>query len=189
MFLISFFKNLAKLFINLICLLICLPIILIFVVLIYFEDKSNPIYSGLRVGKNFKLFTLYKLRSMILRENIGFQSTSINDKRILKIGKIIRSTKLDELPQIFNVLKGDLSLVGPRPHLLEEVSSYTDFQHRVFAVKPGITGLAQISGRSNLPFEEEVRFDLQYIEEWSPWLDLFILWRTIGVVLKGDGAD
>jgi lipopolysaccharide/colanic/teichoic acid biosynthesis glycosyltransferase len=112
-----------------------------------------------------------------------------NDPRVTRVGKFLRRFSLDELPQLWNVLKGDLSLVGPRPHLPEEVARYTDFQRRVFAVKPGITGLAQISGRSDLKFEDEVRFDLQYIEEWSPWLDLFIFWRTVWVVLRGKGAD
>ena len=130
--------------INLISLLICLPIILIFVFLIYFEDKANPIYSGLRVGKNFKLFTLYKLRSMILRENVGFQSTSINDKRILKIGKIIRSTKIDELPQIFNVIKGDINFVGPRPNVKEEVDKYIETEKKILDYKPGITDFSSI---------------------------------------------
>jgi lipopolysaccharide/colanic/teichoic acid biosynthesis glycosyltransferase len=112
-----------------------------------------------------------------------------DDPRVTRMGKFLRRWSLDELPQLWNVLRGDLSLVGPRPHLPEEVAKYSDFERRVFAVKPGMTGISQISGRSGLPFSGEVRLDLQYIEEWSPWLDLFILYRTLGVVLKGEEAD
>jgi lipopolysaccharide/colanic/teichoic acid biosynthesis glycosyltransferase len=96
---------------------------------------------------------------------------------------------LDELPQLLNVITGTLSLVGPRPHLLDEVERYEEDQRRVFAVKPGLTGLAQVSGRSDLQFEDEVRLDLRYIEEWSIFLDLWVLWRTIFVVLSRKGAD
>ena len=112
-----------------------------------------------------------------------------DDPRVTRVGKLLRRWSLDELPQLWNVIRGDLSMIGPRPHLPEEVEKYTEFQRRVFTVKPGITGLAQISGRSDLPFEEEVRLDLQYIEEWSPFLDCFIFWRTVCVVLRGEGAD
>jgi len=200
MFFISFFKNLAKLFINTICLLICLPIILIFVVLIYFEDKSNPIYSGLRVGKDFKLFTLYKLRSMILRENIGFQSTSINDKRILKIGKIIRSTKIDELPQIFNVIKGDINFVGPRPNVKEEVDKYIDIEKRILDHKPGITDFSSIifsdegeilkdSKDPDLDYNLLIRprknlIALLYFKDRSILIDVYIIFLTILNILN-----
>jgi len=108
-----------------------------------------------------------------------------DDPRVTRIGKVLRRFDLDELPQLFNIILGQMSLVGPRPHLPEEVDRYTLFQRRVFAVKPGMTGLAQVSGRSTLKFAEEVRLDLQYIEEWSVLLDLWILWRTVFVVLRG----
>jgi lipopolysaccharide/colanic/teichoic acid biosynthesis glycosyltransferase len=112
-----------------------------------------------------------------------------NDPRITRVGRILRRFSLDELPQLFNVFAGQLSLVGPRPHLPDEVDRYSLEQRRVFAVKPGMTGLAQISGRSDLTFDEEVRLDLQYIEEWSPLLDLWILWRTIFTIFSDRGAD
>ncbi|OGJ56874.1 hypothetical protein A3H22_02665 [Candidatus Peribacteria bacterium RIFCSPLOWO2_12_FULL_55_15] len=112
-----------------------------------------------------------------------------NDPRVTRVGWILRRWSLDEFPQLLNVLAGHLSLVGPRPHLSEEVKLYKPFERRVFAVWPGVTGLAQISGRSDLSFAEEVRLDLQYIENWSPLLDLWILWRTIWVVLGRKGAD
>ncbi len=112
-----------------------------------------------------------------------------NDPRVTTFGRTLRRFSLDELPQIFNVLVGHMSLVGPRPHLPDEVDRYSSYERRVFAVKPGITGLAQVSGRSDLVFKEEVRLDLKYIEEWSLFLDLWILWRTIFAVLRKNGAD
>jgi exopolysaccharide biosynthesis polyprenyl glycosylphosphotransferase len=112
-----------------------------------------------------------------------------NDPRVTKIGRLLRRCTLDELPQLFNVFIGQLSLVGPRPHLPHETERYTPYQRRAFAVRPGMTGLSQISGRSNLKFDQEVKLDIQYIEEWSLLLDLWILWRTIFVVFEGDGAD
>jgi exopolysaccharide biosynthesis polyprenyl glycosylphosphotransferase len=112
-----------------------------------------------------------------------------NDPRVTRTGRVLRRWTFDELPQLWNVFIGDLSLVGPRPHLADEVERYSPEQRRVFAVKPGMTGLAQVSGRSDLSFEEEVRFDLQYIEEWSLLLDLWVLWRTLIVVVSRKGAD
>lgn len=112
-----------------------------------------------------------------------------NDPRVTPFGRLLRRLSIDELPQLLNVLCGHLSLVGPRPHLKEEVARYNEDQRRVFAVKPGITGLAQVSGRSSLPFDAEVALDLKYIEEWSPLLDIWIIWRTVFVVLMGKGAD
>lgn len=111
------------------------------------------------------------------------------DPRVTRFGRFLRRWSLDELPQLFNVLAGQMSLVGPRPHLPSEVEHYNSIQRRVFAVRPGMTGLAQVMGRSTLPFSEEVKYDLQYVEEWSPLLDLWILWRTAFAVLKKDGAE
>ncbi|MFH0851655.1 MAG: sugar transferase [Candidatus Peregrinibacteria bacterium] len=111
------------------------------------------------------------------------------DPRVTRFGHFLRRWSFDEWPQLFNVFVGQMSLVGPRPHLPAEVEHYTSVQRRVFAVRPGMTGLAQVMGRSSLPFGEEVKFDLQYVEEWSPLLDLWILWRTIFAVMKKDGAD
>lgn len=112
-----------------------------------------------------------------------------DDPRVTRFGRILRRWCLDELPQLFNVFVGQMSLVGPRPHLPEEVERYSLYQRRVFAVRPGITGLAQVSGRSTLKFEDEVTLDLKYIEEWSPLLDLWILWRTVFAIVKREGAD
>jgi len=124
--------------------IIVLPIIIIFSFLIYFEDKSNPIYLGKRVGKNFKSFNLFKLRSMKISKEVGFQSTSVNDARILKVGRFIRSTKIDELPQILNVLLGNINFVGPRPNVKDEVNKYVKLEKRLLEFKPGITDFSSI---------------------------------------------
>ena len=108
-----------------------------------------------------------------------------NDPRVTPIGRFLRKTSLDELPQLINVLKGEISLVGPRPHLPEEVAKYQKQHKFVLTIKPGITGLAQVSGRSDLNFEEEVRLDTYYIEHWSPWLDIKVILKTFFVLLKG----
>lgn len=112
-----------------------------------------------------------------------------NDPRVTNIGRILRRFSIDELPQLLNVVLGHLSLVGPRPHLPEEVARYREKDRRVFVVRPGVTGLAQISGRSDLSFEEEVQLDMRYIEDWSLTMDFWILWRTFFVVIFGRGAD
>ena len=144
MFFINFIFNSFKIILGIILFLILLPLIVIFSFLIYFEDKANPIFNGIRVGQNFKNFKLYKLRSMLIRNNIGYQSTSINDNRILKIGKIIRTTKIDELLQIINVIKGEINFVGPRPNVLDEVNKYTNIEKKLLNYKPGITDFSSI---------------------------------------------
>jgi lipopolysaccharide/colanic/teichoic acid biosynthesis glycosyltransferase len=111
-----------------------------------------------------------------------------DDPRITKIGKVLRKLSFDELPQLLNVLKGEMSLVGPRPIVQEEVARYGEDFNRIFSVKPGITGLWQVSGRSNADYSERIFFDTYYLQSWSIWLDLWILYRTVGVVLKGKGA-
>jgi len=196
-------KRIGDIFLSLFFLILLAPLFLLLAILIKVDSRGPVFYRSKRIGQGqTNPITILKFRSMVknadgLKETLMDQSHRSdgplfkmkNDPRITRFGKFLRRLSLDELPQLWNILKGDLSLVGPRPHLLEEVQKYTDFQQRVFAVKPGLTGLAQISGRSNLPFSEEVRLDLRYIEEWSPWLDLWILWRTVGVVLEGKGAD
>jgi len=108
-----------------------------------------------------------------------------NDPRITRVGKVLRQTSIDELPQLFNVLFGTMSMVGPRPHEPEEVAQYQRHHLKLFNIKPGITGMAQVSGRSNLLFEEEVRLDTYYLENWSFWLDIQIILKTFVVVVLG----
>ncbi|MGJ9372065.1 sugar transferase [Nesterenkonia sp. CF4.4] len=160
------------------------------------------IFKQQRVGLDGKEFKMWKFRSMrrdaeqVLAnldaadrmdpEHVLFKMK--DDPRVTKIGRVIRRYSIDELPQLFNVLVGSMSLVGPRPSLAQEVAQYEHHVHRRFLVKPGITGLWQVSGRSDLPWEEAVRLDLYYVENWSMTADLVILWRTANVVIRGSGA-
>ena len=152
-----------------------------------------------RVGQNGKLFNFYKFRTMkpnthnlrytlLAEQNLRKDSPLVkikDDPRVTKVGKFLRKTSIDELPQLFNVLIGHMSLVGPRPHLPEEVAKYKRHHKFVLTSKPGITGMAQISGRSDLDFEEEIRLDSYYIENWSLWLDIKIILKTLGALLNG----
>lgn len=196
-------KRTGDIFSSAVSLVALSPVFLLIALFIKLDSNGPIFYRSKRIGQGRTLpIMILKFRSMVknadaLKETLMDQSHRSDgplfkikdDPRITRFGKFLRRFSIDELPQLWNVLKGDLSLVGPRPHLPEEVQKYTDFQMRVFAVKPGLTGLAQISGRSDLKFDEEVRLDLQYIEEWSPWKDLWILWRTVRVVVRGEGAD
>jgi exopolysaccharide biosynthesis polyprenyl glycosylphosphotransferase len=182
-------------------LLVLLAIPMLIVAIAIKLDSPGPvIFRQTRVGKNGKVFTFFKFRSMHtgadarLEELQGFNETQgatfkmKNDPRITKMGRFIRRSSLDELPQLFNVLAGQMSLVGPRPGLVREAANYRPDQYRRLAVTPGLTGLWQVSGRSSLSFEEMVRLDIYYVEHWSLWFDLKILFRTIGAVIRAEGA-
>lgn len=196
-------KRVFDIVVSLLALLVLSPILLVCALCIYITMDFPIFYISKRVGEPgqsqipvIKFRTMVKNADSLKKKLLGKSHRKDgplfkmkNDPRVTPLGRVLRRFSLDELPQLFNVLVGHMSLVGPRPHLPEEVKKYSDYERRVFAVKPGITGLAQVSGRSDLPFKEEVRLDLRYIEEWSPWLDLWILWRTIGVVLNRRGAD
>ncbi len=168
----------------------------IFIPILILLDSKGPVFVKLkRVGKRGKAFNLYKFRSMVknahqmkkklkdLNERKGPLFKMKNDPRITKIGKYLRKTSLDEIPQFINVLKGEMSLVGPRPHEPGEVARYKKQHKQLLTIAPGITGLAQISGRSTLSFEEEAKLDIYYIENWSIWQDISIMIKTIPVVL------
>ncbi len=179
------------------------PILLITAFLVWRENpRVSCIYKSERVGKNGKKFICYKFRSMIpnaekLKKNLleknerkdGVLFKIKNDPRITPLGKFLRTTSIDELPQIFNVLKGDMSLIGPRPHLPGEIDKYGKNDLRVLCIKPGITGFSQINGRSALTFQEEMEYELFYVKNWSLWLDLIIFFKSIIVVLKRRNAS
>ncbi len=163
-------------------------------------DGGPVFFQQARVGKDGRRFTVYKFRTMAvgadrvkaeyaqLNEASGLLFKIRDDPRITRPGRWLRRWSLDELPQLLNVLVGDMSLVGPRPALPEEAENYCSKMRRRLAVKPGITGLWQVSGRSNLPWEETIRLDTRYVENWSFALDLQILWKTCSAVLGGTGA-
>ena len=163
--------------------------------------SSGPVlFRQLRVGKGGRLFTSYKFRSMYayaedrrdevahLNEKDGPIFKIRRDPRTTPLGRFLRRTSLDELPQLLNVLRGEMSLVGPRPALMTEVMDYDQLHLQRFSVKPGLTGLWQVSGRSDLPFEEMMRLDLEYIRRWSLWCDVTLILRTVPAVISGRGA-
>ncbi len=183
--------------------IILLPFLLVIALLVLVTSGWPIFYVSKRTGQHGKgTIPLLKFRSMCRdADQKKLELTALShrtdgplfkikdDPRVTPLGRFLRRYSIDELPQLINVLLGQLSLVGPRPHLPSEVEKYALHHRRVFTVRPGITGLAQISGRSNLPFEEEVSYDMRYIEDWSLFLDFWILWRTVFVVLFGRGAD
>ena len=198
----SFFKRLADIAGGLLGSIVSLPVILIVAVPLLIESPGPLIFKQPRVGKNGRVFNIYKLRSMYVdaeerkkelmaaNQMNGFMFKMDNDPRITKVGRFIRKTSIDELPQFWNVLKGDMSLVGTRPPTLDEYSQYKSHHKRRLSMRPGITGMWQVSGRSSIrDFEDVVRLDCEYIDNWSPWLDLKIVLKTVAVVLRGTGAE
>jgi len=181
-------------------LLLSAPIIIMIGVLIKLDSKGPVFYRQKRCGKDGKRFLMFKFRSMandaesiqteLLKKNeaTGLMFKMRNDPRITKIGKFLRKYSLDEVPQFFNVLKGDMSLVGPRPPLPAEASDYNDWYKQRLSFKPGMTGMWQINGRSDLSFDEMVKLDVEYINNWSLWLDIILLLRTIPAVINKRGA-
>ncbi len=208
-------KRMFDICVSLLLIVLSSPLLLVAACVIAWQDGRPILFHNERVGEAGTLFNVYKFRSMWRKYCIGPQfSTQQNqqnisleqeliqeksakkgpvykiqgDPRIMPFGHFIRRLSIDELPQLFNVLRGNMSLVGPRPHQPREVEQYEGNHRHVFAIKPGITGMAQVSGRSDLSFEEENRLDSWYIENWSPMLDLIIVLKTPLAVLKRDGA-
>lgn len=184
---------------------ICIsPILLLIAAWIYYDSPGSVIFKHTRVGNNGKLFPCYKFRSMCVdakaklaellannpaaREEWERDFKLKNDPRITKSGVFLRKTSLDELPQIFNVLRGEMSLVGPRPIVQEELARYGEFVDDYLMVKPGITGMWQVSGRSDTTYDERVHMDVWYVRNWSVWIDVMLLWRTIKAVVMRKGA-
>ena len=176
------------------------PVVIGLAVAIRVSDKGPALFTQIRVGKDGRPFKIYKFRTMVVDAEARLaELRSANeqdavlfkirkDPRVTTLGVRLRKWSLDELPQLFNVMLGDMSLVGPRPALPDEAALYADHVRRRLVVKPGITGLWQVSGRSDLTWEESVRLDLRYVENWSIALDLQILWKTVAVIFRGSGA-
>lgn len=197
-------KRIFDLVVTLLSLVIFLPVGLIIAVLIYITDPGPVLFAHRRVGQYGKEFPCYKFRSMIVdsqeylekylaenpeaREEWECDFKLKDDPRITKIGRFLRKTSLDELPQLINVLKGEMSLVGPRPIVQAEVEKYGEYIQDFYLVPPGITGVWQVSGRSDTTYEERVQMDSWYVHNWSVWIDIVYLVRTITVVIKGKGA-
>lgn len=194
------FKRIFDVLFSSIGLVLIFPLLLIVIVAIKVDSKGPAIYRQRRVGKNGKYFTMYKFRSMVTNaddlldqlkdknECDGPVFKISNDPRLTKVGIFIRKYSIDELPQIINILKGDMSIVGPRPPLINEVEQYTEYEYKRLSVKPGLTCYWQISGRSDISFQHWIELDLKYINERSLWTDAKIIIKTFPAVLGHRGA-
>jgi exopolysaccharide biosynthesis polyprenyl glycosylphosphotransferase len=193
-------KGLFDRVVALVAVMLLSPLLLAFAAAIRLSDRGPALFTQMRVGKDGEVFRIYKFRTMVVdaearlaelrahNEHDGVLFKMRRDPRITAIGGYLRKYSIDELPQLFNVMRGEMSLVGPRPALPDETARYADHVRRRLVVKPGLTGMWQVNGRSDLSWEESVRLDLRYVENWSFMLDLQILWKTIAVILKGLGA-
>lgn len=193
-------KRLMDIILSLIGIIILSPIYLIIIIAIKIDSKGKSVFKQIRVGKDGRNFTIYKFRTMIVKaeskrqlninpedlENFVFQSKS--DSRVTKVGNFLRHSSLDEIPQLFNVLFGNMSLVGPRPEIPEVVKFYPESYRQRLLVLPGITGLAQISGRGEIELGKTIAFDLNYIKNFSVIFDIKIILLTVVSVFKKDGA-
>lgn len=202
----SIFYSLTKRTIDfigaLVGLILLSPIMVIVAIAIKLEDpKGNIIFGHMRVGKDGKMFPCLKFRSMFsnaeeMKKNFTEEQKREyaetfklkDDPRITKVGKFIRKTSLDELPQLFNILKGDMTIVGPRPIVTDELDFYGEYEDYYKAVKPGLTGLWQVNGRSDTTYEERVSFDMEYVTTRNTFKDLYIIFMTVVKVLKREGA-
>lgn len=189
-----FLKRLMDILGSLIGLIIFIPILLIIAFAIKLTSKGPILFKQERLGKNGKVFRIFKFRTMVVNaEKIGtgLFVEDDNDVRITKVGRLLRATSLDELPQLWNVLIGQMSLVGPRPPVPYHPYKYDDydnFQRRRFEMKPGITGLAQATVRSSVIWDDRIKIDIEYVEKFSIWLDIKIFFITILKVLKREGV-
>jgi len=170
-------------------LVLCSPLLLLAIVAIRLESKGSPIYRQRRVGKDGEPFDMLKLRTMVAGAEFMGAGLAINagDPRVTRVGRLLRRLSLDELPNLVNVVRGEMAIVGPRPTIQAQVDQYTDRQRRRLEVKPGITGWAQVNGRASLPWDERIELDVWYVDHRSLPLDLRILARTALMLVTGHG--
>lgn len=180
----KYIKRALDFLIATVLLLIIWPILFIVAIAIKLDSKGPALFKQIRTGKKGKEFTLYKFRSMTVNNN--FYDTTIEDQ-VTRVGRFIRKTSLDELPQIFNIIKGEMSFIGPRPWIVDYAKLFTKHQRKRLEVLPGITGLAQCSGRNNLNIKDRINIDVEYVNNVSLRLDLYIFFKTIKCVLKREG--
>lgn len=201
----SFLKRTVDITASATALLLLSPVFLVTSLAIRKDSDGPAMFTQKRIGKDGKLFEIYKFRTMVpdadkklfelldkdekAREEYKVNKKLKNDPRITKVGNFLRKTSIDELPQLINVLKGDMSLVGPRPYLPREIDDMGSYYDTIIESKPGITGLWQVSGRSNTTFEERLHFDKEYNEKKSFTYDMGLLVKTVGSVVKGEGAE
>jgi lipopolysaccharide/colanic/teichoic acid biosynthesis glycosyltransferase len=182
-------KRLLDIVLSGIGLVLCAPVLAALAVAIRLESPGHPLYTQTRAGRHGRPFMIYKLRTMVSGAEFTGAGLAIQegDDRITRLGRFLRRYSLDELPNLFNVLRGEMSIVGPRPTLLHQVEQYTERQRDRLSVRPGMTGWAQINGRASLPWSERIEMDIWYVHHRSIALDLRIIARTLGMVLTGHG--
>jgi lipopolysaccharide/colanic/teichoic acid biosynthesis glycosyltransferase len=182
-------KRLLDIVLSGIGLVLCAPVLAALAVAIRLESPGHPFYTQTRAGRHGRPFMIYKLRTMVSGAEFTGAGLAIQegDDRITRLGRFLRRYSLDELPNLFNVLRGEMSIVGPRPTLLHQVEQYTERQRDRLSVRPGMTGWAQINGRASLPWSERIEMDIWYVHHRSIALDLRIIARTLGMVLTGHG--
>jgi len=170
-------------------LIVSAPIVLLAIVAIRLESRGHPIYRQRRVGRDGHQFDMLKLRTMVSgAESMGAgMAVNEGDSRITRVGNLLRRLSIDEIPNLVNVLRGEMAIIGPRPTIQVQVAQYTERQRKRLTVRPGITGWAQVNGRAALPWTERIELDLWYIEQRSWRLDLLILWRTVMMLASGRG--
>lgn len=195
-----FCKRAMDIVLSIIALILLLIPMAIIALIVFLQDCGNPFFSQARLTKDGKIFHMYKFRSMCKdaeakfkevqsgNETDGLAFKNANDPRVTKFGRFIRKTSIDELPQLWNILKGDMSIIGPRPPLPREVVLYTPEHMERLLVKGGLSCIAQVEGRSDIEFERWVESDVEYIKKRSLWLDIKLIFRTIGVVVRKKGA-
>ena len=184
----SFFKPLLDFFIAFLAIVVLSPLLLLVTLLLAFANKGNPFFFQKRPGKNCKVFQIVKFRTMT-NEKDEHGNLLPDEKRLTKFGKLVRKTSIDEIPQLWNVLLGDMSLIGPRPLLVPYLPLYTSFQNKRHEVKPGITGWAQVNGRNTVSWEDKFEMDVWYVNNLNFKLDLKIFVKTIEKVLASDGIS
>ncbi len=184
----KYIKRIADFCLSLIGFIILLPVFLLVTIFLAIANKGRPFFFQTRPGKNEKIFNIIKFRTMNDKRNAEGQLLS-DTERLTKVGTFMRKTSLDEIPQLLNVIKGDMSLVGPRPLLTEYLPLYNAEQKRRHEVKPGITGWAQVNGRNAISWEDKFKLDVWYVDNQSFWLDVRILFLTVKKVLIKDGIS
>ena len=184
-----FFKRLGDIFVSGIMILVLLPLFVILAVLIKLTSKGRVVFTQTRIGKNNKPFVIYKFRTMITEQFDKDGKEIMSEKRITKMGKLLRKTSLDELPQLFNVFFGNMSIIGPRPMMDYQAPRCIGEEKLRFKMRPGLTGWAQVKGRNNIPWEERIQYDIEYVKKFNIWLDIVIIFKTILLVFNRQGTD
>lgn len=180
------FKRVIDFVLSLCAIIVLSPVLLVLTVLGAIKMKGNPFFTQLRPGKDERIFKMVKFRSMTCETDENGNPLP-DEQRLTKYGKFLRSTSLDELPELINILKGDMSIVGPRPQLVRDMVFMTPEQRKRHTVRPGLTGMAQCNGRNNMTWEKKIEYDLEYIKKITPWGDIKILLQTVKAVFAREG--